>query len=525
MQLDPQIKSEISQYFAKLDRTVNLVMLKSNHPKQDELRQLLSEVAECSPYIHILEREVTPSDTFSFGFGIFLDSQDVGIFYAGVPGGHEFTSLILAILNSCGLGKLPDETLAKQIASIQGPLEIRTIVSLTCENCPIIVQSFQQMALINPSITHIMVEGDAYPELVAQVKSVPTVYINGELFHTGRASFSELLEKVLKRYSSHVFSNSEIQKVYDVTVIGGGPAGASAAIYAARKGLATALVVDRFGGQLQDTVGIENMISQIYTEGKQLAGQLEQHLKQYAVEFYESRKVQSILPQTVSTSGYHELNFSSGEKLKTRTVILATGSQWKKLNVPGEVEYTGRGVAYCPHCDGPLFKGKKVAVVGGGNSGVEAAIDLANICAWVTLIEYGTELRADQVLVEKLLSLSNVSILKNTQTLEIVGNGTAVNSLVLMDRESQQNQSLELDGVFVQIGLSPNSEFVSELVELNKQKEIVTNSKGETSVPGIFAAGDVTNVPFKQIIVSMGEGAKAALGAFEHLVRQVSKVA
>jgi alkyl hydroperoxide reductase subunit F len=514
--LDQDLKDQLRQHFATLGAPLSFALYQSTHEKQAELRELLTEVASCSDRLSLVE---LPESVPAVRFDLRREGQPTGIVFRGVPGGHEFTSLIIAILNADGKGKLPDEGIKRRVRALKGPVRLRTFVSLTCTNCPDVVQALNQMALIHDDFQHEMIDGELAEDAIQalNIQGVPAVALGDTLVHVGRANFAELLENLEGRLGHAPLEDAAPRDpvVYDVVVVGGGPAGSSAAIYSARKGLKTAIVAQRFGGQVQETVGIENLISVPYTQGQQLAADLEKHLRAYPIDLMENRKVDRI----VNTPARKELHLVGGEILHTNSLILATGAKWRELGIPGEKDYLGRGVAFCPHCDGPFYKGRKVAVVGGGNSGVEAGIDLAGICAHVTLIEFGHELKADQVLVKNLRALPNVTVLTNARTTEIVGNGQSVTALRYQDRTTEQIHEVALDGVFVQIGLVPNSAVAKDLVETNKVGEIVVDNRCRTNVPGIYAAGDVSTVPFKQIIIAMGEGAKAALTAFEDRIR------
>jgi alkyl hydroperoxide reductase subunit F len=434
--------------------------------------------------------------------------------------GHEFTSLVLALLQTGGHPlKLEAEKIA-QIASLEGKLHFETYISLSCHNCPEVVQALNLMAVINPNITNVMIDGGVYSDEVTQrgVMAVPTIFMNGEEFGAGRMGVDEILPKLDSGAVVREAAKLNEKAPYDVLVVGGGPAGASAAIYAARKGIRTGIVAERFGGQVMDTMGIENFISVKATEGPKLVGALEEHVKSYDVDIMNLQCAQGL--SKVADSDYLELKLESGATLKSKSIIVATGARWKQLNIPGENEYRGKGVAYCPHCDGPLFKGKHVAVIGGGNSGVEAAIDLAGIVGHVTLIEYNDKLRADAVLQSKLATLSNVTVITNAQTTKVTGDTQKVGGLVYHDRATSTEHVITLAGVFVQIGLLPNTDWLKGSIDLSKFGEVEVGSHGETSLAGVFAAGDVTTVPYKQIIIAMGEGSKAALGAFDYLIRQ-----
>ena len=513
--LDQATLSQLRDVFKSLTKKVDLVVDTTKHEKSRDLNDLLNGVASTSDLI-----QVVPSQKeFSIPrFTLSLDGEPTGVSFEGVPGGHEFTSLVLAILNSNGLGKLPDKGIMARIAALKGPIHLRTYISLSCENCPDVVQALNIMALNNPDFKHTMVDGGLVPDEVDQLKiqGVPSVASEDKLLSVGKSNLGDLLSKLEGNFGAHeVATTGKDLGAYEVVVVGAGPAGASAAIYSARKGLKTVVIAERMGGQVKDTKGIENLISVPYTEGPQLTAQLAKHMEEYDIEFLEHRLVQSIDDIQEPGAKGKRLLLNSGETLTTDSIIVATGAKWRELGVPGEKDYIGSGVAYCPHCDGPFYKGKDVAVVGGGNSGVEAAIDLAGMVKSVTLVEFMPELKADQVLIDKMLSLPNVKVLKNTQLLEVTGDGSKASGIVVKDRSSEEESKIALDGVFVQIGLIPNSSFVKELVDTNRFGEIVVDQGGRTNVKGIYAAGDVTTVPFKQIIISMGEGAKAALSVFE----------
>jgi alkyl hydroperoxide reductase subunit F len=430
--------------------------------------------------------------------------------------GHEFTSLVLALLQTGGHPIKLDDAVIQQIRELDGDFAFETYFSLSCQNCPEVVQALNIMALINPRIQHVAIDGALFQNEVEsrQIMAVPTMFLNGEVFGQGRSGVKEILAKLDTNAGARAAKELENKPVFDVLIVGGGPAGAAAAIYAARKGIATGVVAERFGGQVLDTLAIENFVSVQETEGPKFATALEQHVKSYEVDVMDVQRAEALVPGKIN-----EVRLASGAVLKAKTIVLATGARWREINVPGEREYRNHGVAYCPHCDGPLFKGKRVAVVGGGNSGVEAAIDLAGVVSHVTLIEFGAQLRADEVLQRKLRSLANVTVITQAQTTEITGDGKKVNGLTYTDRASGESKHVELEGVFVQIGLVPNTEWLKGTVELSKHGEIVVDAKGATSVPGVFAAGDVTTVPFKQIVIAVGEGAKASLAAFDHLIR------
>lgn len=512
--LDSALKEQLKGIFAGLAANFTFAInVSSQHENRNELLELLEDVAACSDHL-----TCTVEEGDGLQFTILKNGNPTGITFRGIPNGHEFTSLLLAILNLDGKGKnFPDEGVCSRVKALKGPIHLTTYVSLTCTNCPDVVQALNAMTTLNPSISHEMVDGALNQAEVEALKiqGVPSVFADGKLIHVGRGEFGELLAKLEEQYGVDEASLSTEEKQYDVIVAGGGPAGVSAAIYSARKGLKVAIVAERIGGQVKETVGIENLISVPETTGNELADNLKTHLLRYPVELLEHRKIEK-----VELAGKEKLVTTSvGEKLTTPALIIATGASWRKLNVPGETEYIGRGVAFCPHCDGPFYAGKHVAVVGGGNSGVEAAIDLAGICSRVTVFEFMDELKADQVLQEKLRSLPNVEVFVSSQTTEVVGNGDKMTALRVKGRKTEEERLVELDGVFVQIGLTANSGVFRELVETNRTGEIVIDAFCRTNVPGIYAAGDVSTVPYKQIIISMGEGAKAALSAFDDRVR------
>ena len=440
--------------------------------------------------------------------------------FAGLPLGHEFTSLVLALLWTGGHPPKVEPDVIESIRALDGDFNFEVYMSLTCHNCPDVVQALTLMAVINPKVKTVVIEGGAFQDEVNQreIMAVPMVFLNGEMFSSGRLLLEEIIAKIDTGAATREASKLSAEAPFDVLIVGGGPAGAAAAVYAARKGIRTGIAAERFGGQVNDTLGIENYVSVLETDGPKFAAALEAHVRAYDVPIMNLQRVDKLIP-AAQTGGLIELQLANGGSLKSKTVILSTGARWRNVNVPGEEQYKTKGVAYCPHCDGPLFKGKHVAVIGGGNSGVEAAIDLAGVVAHVTLIEFDTKLRADAVLVNKLQSLANVTILVNAQTTEITGDGHKVNGLTYKDRATEALHHVELEGVFVQIGLVPNTEWLKGTLELSKHGEIVVDAKGATSLPGVYAAGDATTSPFKQIIIATGDGAKAALGAFDHLMR------
>lgn len=514
--LEPALKEQLKSIFASLNSSYTFhIQVAPSHESRTELLELLGDVASTSERI-----DLQTSEGERLAFSILKDGHPTGISFRGVPNGHEFTSLLLAILNLDGKGKnFPDEGICHRVKALKGPIRLTTYVSLTCTNCPDVVQALNAMTTLNPQITHEMVDGALYQEEVdaLHIQGVPAVFADGKLLHVGRGEFGELLAKLESQYGIEESAAQQPAKNYDVIVVGGGPAGSSAAIYSARKGLKVAVVAERIGGQVKETVGIENLISVPETTGTVLADNLRTHLSCYPIDILEHRRVESveILEETKA------ITTSAGEQLLAPAVIIATGASWRKLNVPGEADYLGKGVAFCPHCDGPFYKGKHVAVVGGGNSGIEAAIDLAGICAKVIVFEFMDELKADRVLQERLRSLPNVEVFCHSQTTEVVGNGEKLTALRIKDRKTDEERLVSLDGVFVQIGLSANSGPFASVVETNRIGEIVIDTHCRTNVPGLYAAGDVSTVPYKQIIISMGEGAKAALAAFDDRIRGI----
>lgn len=454
-------------------------------------------------------------------FGVSVPGAEPRIRFAGLPMGHEFTSLVLALLQVGGYPPKVDQATSEQIKSLPGPLNFEVFISLSCHNCPDVVQALNLMAVLNPGITCTMVDGALFQDVVEarQIMAVPSVFLNGQPFGQGRMTLEEIVAKLDAKAVERASQELAQREVFDVLVVGGGPAGAAAAVYAARKGIRTGVVAERFGGQVLDTMGIENFISVKETEGPKLAMALEQHVKAYDVDIMNLQRAARLVPAAESSSGQVEVALENGAVLRSRSVILSTGARWREMGVPGEAEYKAKGVCFCPHCDGPLFKGKRVAVIGGGNSGVEAAIDLAGIVSHVTVLEFGNALRADAVLQEKVRSLPNVTVVLNAQTTEVVGDGSKVTGLAYTDRVTGAAHQVALEGIFVQIGLLPNTDWLKGTVALSNRGELEIDSRGQTSVPGVFAAGDCTTVPFKQIIIAMGAGATAALGAFDHLMR------
>ena len=517
--LDTATQAQLRAYFERIAQPIELVASLDDRPASAEMRELLGELAELAPAGQIGVR-YDGDDARRPSFSINRVGADIGVRFAAIPMGHEFTSLVLALLQVGGHPPKIEQELIDQIKNLEGELRFETYMSLTCHNCPDVVQALNLLAVLNPRIQSVVIDGGLYQQEVAdrQVLAVPMVYLNGEHFGQGRMDVEEIVKKLDTGAAARDAVKLNAKQAYDVLIVGGGPAGAAAAVYAARKGIRTGLLAERMGGQTMDTMSIENFISVLETDGPKFAAALEQHAKRYEVDILNLQRANKLIP--AGADGLVSVELQNGATLKSKTVIVSTGARWREVNVPGEQEYKNKGVAYCPHCDGPLFKGKRVAVIGGGNSGVEAAIDLAGIVGHVTLLEFGAELRADAVLVNKLKSLKNVDVHTQAQTTEITGADGKVNGLTYTDRSNGESRNVELEGVFVQIGLVPNSEWLKGTMELTKHGEIVVDARGQTSVPGVFAAGDVTTVPFKQIIIATGDGAKAALGAFDHLIRQ-----
>lgn len=506
--LDTEIKEQLMQYLDLLENDIVFKISIDHSEKSQEMMQFLTEVQALSTAITIEEVELTRTPSFS----INQIGTDSGIIFAGIPLGHEFTSFVLALLQVSGRTPKIDDKLIAAIKNINKKYHFETYVSLTCHNCPDVVQALNMMSVLNPNISHTMIDGALFQEEVdtKEIMGVPTIFLNDEHFKNGRIELEGILEMLGVDDNIEELDNKE---VFDVLVVGAGPAGATAAIYAARKGIRTGLVADRFGGQVNDTMGIENFISVHYTEGPQLAQAIENHVNEYEVDIMKARKAVALKKSDVI-----EVTLDNGATLKSKTAIIATGARWRNINVPGEDIFKNKGVAYCPHCDGPMFKNKAVAVVGGGNSGVEAAIDLANIVKHVTVIEFLPELKADKVLQEKLRSLPNVTIITNAQTTEIIGTST-VEGLTYLNRETNEQHHIALSGVFILIGLVPNTEWLDGAVERTQYGEVIIDNHGMTNIDGVFAAGDCSNSAYKQIIISMGSGATASLGAFDYLIR------
>ena len=513
--LDANMKQQLGTYLQNIVNPIEITVSVNNSDKSNELLELATEIQALNSDKITLSVNENPQGRAP-QMSVGPNGEQARVNFAGIPMGHEFTSLVLALLQAGGHpSKAAQETL-EQIKNLDTELNFEVYISLSCHNCPDVVQAINLMAVLNPKVTATMIDGGVFPDEVEQrnVMAVPSLYVNGEHFGQGRMTLDEILNKVDTGASDKQAAALSEKDPYDVLIVGGGPAGAAAAIYAARKGIRTGIVAERFGGQVADTMAIENFISVKATDGPKMVANLEQHVLDYDVDIMKTQRAARIEKKELV-----EVELENGAVLKSKTIILATGARWREMNVPGEQEYKGKGVAYCPHCDGPLFKGKKTAVIGGGNSGIEAAIDLAGLVEHVTVLEFSDTLRADDVLVKKAKSLPNVTIIKNAMTTEVLGDGERVNGLTYTDRTTDESHTVELAGIFVQIGLVPNSEFLKDAIELTERGEIVIDQHGRTSMDGVFAAGDVTNVPYKQIIISMGAGATAALGAFDYLIR------
>jgi len=515
--LDTNLKQQLSGYLANITQPIELVASLDDGAKSTELLGLLEDIAALSEKVSFVRKD---DDKRTPSFMIRRTGTDIGVRFAGIPMGHEFTSLVLALLQVGGHPSKAAQEVIQQVKDLDGNFAFETYFSLSCQNCPDVVQALNLMSVLNPRISHTAIDGGLFQDEVAErkVMAVPTIFLNGEPFGQGRMELEQIVAKIDSGASSRAAEKIKAKDPFDVLVIGGGPAGAAAAIYAARKGIRTGIAAERFGGQVLDTMGIENFISVPHTEGPKLAAHLEQHVKEYDVDIMNLQKAEKLIPARTE-GGLHEVRLENGASLKARTVILSTGARWRQMNVPGEDEYKNKGVAYCPHCDGPLFKGKRVAVIGGGNSGVEAAIDLAGIVAHVTLIEFDSDLRADAVLHRKLASLPNVKVITSALTTHVHGDGEKVTGLSYKDRNHDTLHEVELEGIFVQIGLVPNTEWLKDAIALSPRGEIEIDHRGETSQPGIFAAGDATTVPFKQIVIAMGAGSTAALSAFDYMIR------
>jgi len=515
--LDANLQSQLKTYLERVTRPIQITAHADDGAKSQEMLELLETLVSLSSQITLDVRRDSAERTPSFA--LTTPGQDIHLAFAGLPMGHEFTSLVLALLQVGGHPSKATAEVIEQVQGLEGEYRFETYFSLSCQNCPDVVQALNLAAVLNPRIQHVAIDGGLFPAEVEarQIMSVPTVYLNGEVFDQGRMSLEQIVAKLDTGSAKRDAAKIAAKAPYDVLVIGGGPAGAAAAIYAARKGIRTGVAAERFGGQVLDTMAIENFISVKETEGPKLAMALEQHVREYDVDIMNLQRASGLVP--AGDDGLVEIKLENGASLKSRSVILSTGARWRQMNVPGEDQYRNKGVAYCPHCDGPLFKGKRVAVIGGGNSGVEAAIDLAGIVTHVTLLEFDDKLRADEVLQKKLRSLGNVTIITSALTQEVLGDGQKVNGLVYKDRVGGDAHRVELEGIFVQIGLLPNTEWLKDAVALSPRGEVVIDDRGQTSVPGVFAAGDCTTVPYKQIIIAMGAGSTAALSAFDHLIR------
>ena len=513
--LDTNLKTQLKGYLERLVRPVEIIAYAGDDAKSLELLQLLEQVREQSDKITVKRGDVEGARIPSFA--LTSPGENIHLTFAGLPLGHEFTSLVLALLQVGGYPPKVEQALIDQIRGVKGTFRFETYYSLSCQNCPDVVQALNLMAVLNPGIEHVAIDGALFQDEVAdrQVMSVPSIFLNGEVFGSGRMGAEEILAKIDTGAAARAADAVSAQAPFDVLVVGGGPAGAAAAIYAARKGIRTGIVADRFGGQVLDTMSIENFISVTHTEGPKLARAMETHVRDYDAEIMSGQQAVKL----ERTSKGFKVELASGATLTSTSVILSTGARWRKMGVPGEEQYINKGVAFCPHCDGPLFKGKRIAVIGGGNSGVEAAIDLAGLVSHVTLLEFDKTLRADEVLQRKLKSLPNVTILTSAKTTEVTGDGKRVNGLVYEDRVSGEKHNVALEGVFVQIGLVPNTEWLKGTLSLNDRGEIITDNHGATSVPGVFAAGDCTTAPYKQIVIAMGEGARSSLAAFDYLIR------
>ena len=515
--LDVGLKTQLQGYLERLTQPVELVASLDGSAKSQELKELLQEIATLSDKVTFAEGD---EDARKPSFAIVRAGTDISVRFAGIPMGHEFTSLVLALLQVGGHPSKEAQETIERVKALDGDYTFETYFSLSCQNCPDVVQALNLMSVLNPRIRHTAIDGALFQDEVEKrgVMAVPSVFLNSLPFGQGRMSLEQILAKLDTGASERAAEQIAAKGAFDVLVVGGGPAGAAAAIYAARKGIRTGIASERFGGQVLDTMGIENFISVSHTEGPQMAAALAAHVKDYEVDVMDLQVATELIP-AATPGGLATVELQSGATLKAKTIVLSPGARWRQMNVPGEAEYRNKGVAYCPHCDGPLFKGKRVAVIGGGNSGVEAAIDLAGLVSHVTLIEFDGQLRADAVLQAKLRSLPNATVIVSAQTTEVQGDGARVTGLVYKDRSSGAQHTIELEGIFVQIGLVPNTEWLKGSIALSPRGEIEVDARGATSAPGIFAAGDATTVPYKQIVIAMGDGAKAALSAFDHLIR------
>ncbi|MGI9151459.1 MAG: alkyl hydroperoxide reductase subunit F [Limnohabitans sp.] len=516
--LDDALKAQLQQYLGMLRQPIRLIASLDDSETGNDMRELLTTIVGLSDKVTL---DTSGADARKPSFVVARNNETQGVRFAGLPLGHEFTSLVLALLWTGGHPPKVEPEVIESIQGLDGDFNFEVYMSLSCHNCPDVVQALSLMAIVNPKVKTVVIEGGAFQKEVEerQIMAVPMVFLNGQVFGSGRMSVEEIVAKLDTNAAARDAAKMSEKDPFDVLIVGGGPAGAAAAVYAARKGIRVGVAAERFGGQVNDTMSIENYISVLETNGPKLAAELEAQVRHYNVDIMNLQRASQLVP-AAAAGGLTEVRLENGGVLKAKSVILSTGARWRNVNVPGEAEYKNKGVAYCPHCDGPLFKGKRVAVIGGGNSGVEAAIDLAGIVEHVTLVEFADALKADAVLVNKLKSLANVTIHVNAQTTEITGDGSKVNGLSYKDRATETVHHVALEGVFVQIGLVPNTEFLKGTIELSKFGEIVVDAKGHTNVPGVFAAGDATTVPYKQIIIAAGEGAKAALSAFDYLIRQ-----
>ncbi len=516
--LDATLKSQLGTYLGMLRQPIQLIASLDDSETGLEMRSLLDDIVSLSEKVTL---DISGDDGRKPSFVVARAGQTEGVRFAGLPLGHEFTSLVLALLWTGGHPPKVEPEVIESIRALDGDFSFEVYMSLSCHNCPDVVQALSLMAIFNPRIKTVVIEGGAFQQEVndRQIMAVPMVFLNGQVFGSGRMLVEEIIAKIDTQASSREAKRLEAKDPFDVLIVGGGPAGAAAAVYAARKGIRVGVAAERFGGQTNDTMAIENYISVLETDGPKFAAALEAQVRHYEVDIMNLQRADKLVPATAA-GGLITLEMANGGSLKAKSVIISTGARWRNVNVPGEAEYRNKGVAYCPHCDGPLFKGKPVAVIGGGNSGIEAAIDLAGIVKHVTVIEFADALKADAVLVSKLKSLPNVTVHVNVQTTEITGAGGKVNGLAFKDRTTGELHHLALEGVFVQIGLVPNTEWLKGTLELTRFGEIVVDAKGHTNLPGVFAAGDVTTVPYKQIVIAAGEGAKAALSAFDYLIRQ-----
>lgn len=515
--LDANLKQQLGAYMANITQPVELVLSLDDGAKSRELEELANEIAALSDKVTTVRAD---NDKRRPSMMIRRVGTDIGVRFAGIPLGHEFTSLVLALLQVGGHPSKAAQELLEQVRNLDGDYAFETYFSLSCQNCPDVVQALNLMAVLNPRISHTAIDGALFQDEVTsrKVMAVPMVFLNGDVFGQGRMELEQIVAKLDTGAEAKAAEKIAAKDAFDVLVVGGGPAGAASAIYAARKGIRTGVVAERFGGQVLDTMGIENFISVSHTEGPKLVAQLEQHVKDYEVDVMNHQRAEKLVPAKAE-GGLHEVVLANGASVKAKSLILSTGARWRQMGVPGEDEYRNKGVAYCPHCDGPLFKGKRVAVIGGGNSGVEAAIDLAGIVAEVTLIEFDSQLRADAVLQRKLHSLPNVRVIVSALSTEVHGDGEKVTGISYKDRTTDAMHHIPLEGIFVQIGLVPNTEWLKGTVDLSPRGEIEIDAKGATNIPGVFAAGDVTTVPYKQIVIAMGEGSKAALSAFDYMIR------